>query len=85
MCYVQIAVENMRKKREQEKKEQELKDVEARLARARRKRQLNEKLKVTTATMSCFFLGKGGGEGRCIAEHVMVCSGANYVTVSGPT
>ena len=44
---LQIAVENMRLKREEEDRARELKDLEARLQRARTKRQLNEKLKVS--------------------------------------
>lgn len=42
----QVAVENMRQKREDEKKAQDLKDIEARLQKTRTKRLLNEKLKV---------------------------------------
>lgn len=42
----QIAVENMRRKREEEEKARELRNIEARIQRVRTKRQLNEKLKV---------------------------------------
>lgn len=44
----QVAVENMRQKREDEKKAQDLKDIEARLQKTRTKRLLNEKLKGDT-------------------------------------
>ena len=50
---LQIAVENMRVKREQEDQAKELKDLEARLQRARTKRQLNEKLKVSAHRACC--------------------------------
>lgn len=43
---LKVAVENMRRKREEETKAKELKDLETRLQKARTKRQLNEKLKV---------------------------------------
>lgn len=46
--YEQVAVENMRLKREEESKAKELKDLEVRLHKARTKRMLNEKLKVNT-------------------------------------
>lgn len=49
----QIAVENMRQKREEEEQARELKELEARLQKARTKRQLNEKLKVRHPI--CFF------------------------------
>lgn len=45
VCF-QIAVENMRLKREEEEQARELKELETRLQKARTKRQLNEKLKV---------------------------------------
>eukprot|EP00752_Nemacystus_decipiens_P009481 g8477.t1 len=44
----EIAVENMRLKREEEEQARELKELEARLQKARTKRQLNEKLKGET-------------------------------------
>ncbi|CAM9309961.1 unnamed protein product [Ascophyllum nodosum] len=44
----EVAVENMRRKREEEEKAKELREVEARLRRARTKRQLKEKLKGET-------------------------------------
>ncbi|CAB1112224.1 unnamed protein product [Ectocarpus sp. CCAP 1310/34] len=44
----EIAVENMRLKREEEEQARELKELEARLQKARTKRQLNEKLKGDT-------------------------------------
>ena len=47
----QIAVENMRLKREEEEQARELKELEARLQKARTKRQLNEKLKVRHSLM----------------------------------
>lgn len=55
----QIAVENMRVKREEEDRAKELRDLEARLQRAKTKRQLNEKLKVC-----CRFLSYPSFSGR---------------------